>query len=46
MASVQPIHVGVGESVNEGYRSHLLQDVPEQSYYLFTSRAHVLGLAC
>ena len=44
VASEQPIR-GAGGPVNEGYRSHLLQDVPDQSCYLFTSRTHVLGLA-
>ena len=44
VASEQPIR-GAGGPVNEGYRSHLLQDVPDQSCYLSTSRTHVLGLA-
>ena len=46
MASAQPIHIGAGDSVREGYRLDLFQDVPDQSHHILTISAHVLGLAC
>ena len=46
VASVQPIHIGAGDPVFEGHRSHLFQDVPDHRHHLLTGSAHVLGLVC
>ena len=46
VASVQLFYIGAGNPVSEGYRSHLFQDVPDQSRHMLTYRVHDLGLAC
>ena len=41
VASEQPIFIGAGNPVSDGYRSRLFQDVPDQSRHMLTSKAHV-----
>ena len=42
MASEQPIHIGAGDSVSEGSRSHMFYDVPVQRCHMPTRGTHVL----
>ena len=41
MASTEPIHIGAGYSVSEGYRPDLFQDVPDQGHHMLAGMAHV-----
>ena len=38
LASAEPIYIGAGESVSEGYRPDLLQDVPDQPPHAYKWR--------
>ena len=44
VAPAEPVLIGAGDSVSEGYRPDLFQDVPDQSRHMLTSGAHVPGM--